>query len=84
MFIQIITIFAKKQTISILNNNNDTSSSITKQRLSLVRESLCFVIFLKKLNYIVHINTLINTPEIITFLLQLLCMRLIVFTPNPR
>lgn len=44
MFIQIITIFAKKQTISILNNNNDTSSSITKRRLSLVRESLRFVI----------------------------------------
>lgn len=43
MFIQIITIFAKKQTISILNNNNDTSSSITKRRLSLIRESLRFV-----------------------------------------
>ena len=54
MFIQIITIFAKKQTISILNNNNDTSSSITKQTLSLVRESLCFVISQKTKLYRSH------------------------------
>jgi hypothetical protein len=30
MFIQIITIFAKKQTISILNNNNDTTKAMRK------------------------------------------------------
>lgn len=53
MFIQIITIFAKKQTISILNNN-DTSSSITKRRLSLIRESLRFVISQKTKLYRSH------------------------------
>ena len=54
MFIQIIKKKKKKQTISILNNNNDTSSSITKQRLSLVRESLCFVISQKTKLYRSH------------------------------
>lgn len=54
MFIQKKTIFTKKRTISILNGNSDTSSSITKRRLSLVRESLRFVIFQKTKLYRSH------------------------------